>query len=50
MFLAGLGLSETIIQAIGCWSSSAWKISIRENPTIRAEQQLAAICLRLAPS
>ena len=42
-FLAGLGVSETIIQAIGRWSSEAWKIYIRENPSIRAALQLAAI-------
>ena len=29
------------------WSSQAWKIYIRDNPTVRAEQQLAAIGLRL---
>ncbi|KAJ7933645.1 hypothetical protein B0H13DRAFT_1592198, partial [Mycena leptocephala] len=31
-------LSEDIIQALGRWSSQAWKIYIRENPSIRAEQ------------
>jgi hypothetical protein len=46
-FYASLGLSENVIQAIGRWSSSAWKIYIRDNPTIRAEQQLAALRLRL---
>lgn len=40
-FYASLGLSEDIIQALGRWSSEAWKIYIRENPTIRAELQLA---------
>lgn len=44
-FYAGLGLSESIIQAIGRWTSAAWKIYIRENPLIRAEQQLAALHL-----
>lgn len=44
-FYAALGLSESIIQAIGRWSSEAWKIYIRENPTIRAELQLSALCL-----
>jgi hypothetical protein len=46
-FYASLGLSEDIIQALGRWSSQAWKIYIRDNPTVRAEQQLAAIGLRL---
>jgi len=46
-FYASLGLSEDVIQAIGRWSSQAWKIYIRDNPTVRAEQQLAAIGLRL---
>jgi hypothetical protein len=46
-FYASLGLSESVIQAIGRWSSAAWKIYIRDNPTIRAEQQLAALRLRL---
>ncbi|KAF8070248.1 hypothetical protein FPV67DRAFT_1668123 [Lyophyllum atratum] len=41
-----LGLSEDIIQAIGRWSSAAWKIYVRENPSIRAELQLAALRLR----
>ena len=44
-FYASLGLSEDIIQALGRWSSAAWKIYIRENPTIHAELQLAAIRL-----
>lgn len=46
-YYASLGLSEDIIQALGRWSSAAWKIYIRDNPTIRAELQLAAIRLRL---
>jgi hypothetical protein len=46
-FYASLGLSEDVIQAIGRWSSVAWKIYIRDNPTIRAEQQLASLRLRL---
>jgi len=46
-FYASLGLSEDIIQALGRWSSQAWKIYIRDNPTIRAELQLAAIRLHL---
>jgi hypothetical protein len=45
-FLASLGVSESIIQAVGRWSSDAWKIYIRENPAIRVEQQLAAIRLQ----
>lgn len=45
-FFAGLGLSESIIQALGRWSSSAWKTYIWENPSIRVEQELAAIRLR----
>lgn len=47
-FYASLGLSEDIIQAIGRWSSAAWKIYIRENPSIRAEQQLATLHTRLS--
>ena len=42
-YYASLGLSESIIQAIGRWSSQAWKIYICGNPTIRAEQQLASL-------
>jgi hypothetical protein len=44
-FYASLGVSESVIQAIGRWSSTAWKIYIRDNPTVRAEQQLAALRL-----
>jgi hypothetical protein len=44
-YFASLGLSASIIQAIGRWSSSAWEIYIRDNPTVRAEQQLASIRL-----
>lgn len=40
---ASLGLSEDVIQAIGRWSSSAWKIYIRDNPLVRAELQLASL-------
>ena len=46
MFLASLGVSETVIQAVGRWSSEAWKIYIRKNPAIRVEQQLASLQLR----
>ncbi len=42
-YYASLGLSEDIIQALGRWSSAAWKIYIRENPSVRAQLQLAAI-------
>ncbi|KAF8830067.1 hypothetical protein HHX47_DHR2000550 [Lentinula edodes] len=42
-FYAGLGLQEMIIMALGRWSSSAWKIYIRDNPAVRAELELAAI-------
>ena len=41
-YYAGLGLSSEIIQALGRWSSEAFKIYIRDNPTVRAAQQLAA--------
>jgi hypothetical protein len=47
-FFASLGLSEDVIQAIGRWSSKAWKIYIRDNPTVRAEQQLATLRARLS--
>jgi len=46
-FFASLGLSEDVIQAIGRWSSRAWKIYIRDNPSVRAEQQLATLRARL---
>ena len=42
-FYASLGLSESIIMALGRWSSEAWKIYIRENPSVRAALQLAAL-------
>lgn len=45
-FYSGLGLDESIIMALGRWSSTAWKIYIRDNPAVRAELQLAAIRLR----
>ncbi|KAG6823025.1 hypothetical protein H0H92_011682, partial [Tricholoma furcatifolium] len=35
-FYAGLGISEDIIMGIGRWSSSAWRIYVRDNPTVRA--------------
>lgn len=44
-FYAGLGVSPEIIQAVGRWSSAAWKIYIRDNPAIRVEQQLAQLRL-----
>ncbi|KAF8221045.1 hypothetical protein L208DRAFT_1535796 [Tricholoma matsutake] len=42
-FLASLGVSESVIQAIGRWFSEAWKIYIHENPAVRVEQELVAI-------
>ena len=42
-FYASLGVSEDILQAIGRWSSSAWKIYIRDHPAIRMEHQLALL-------
>jgi hypothetical protein len=47
MLLAFLGVSESIIQAVGQWSLEAWKIYIWENLAIRIEQQLAAVQLSL---
>ena len=40
-FYAGLGVSEAVMQALGRWSSSAWTIYIRDNPAVRAAQELA---------
>ena len=31
-YYASLGLSDSIIQALGQWSSTAWKIYIHDNP------------------
>ena len=45
-YYASLGLSESVIMALGRWSSEAWKIYIRDNPCIRAALQLAALRLR----
>ena len=42
-YYASLGLSEDVIQALGRWSSATWKIYVRDNPTIRAEMQLASL-------
>jgi hypothetical protein len=42
-FYSSLGLSKDVIQAIGRWTSQSWKIYIRDNPTVRAELQLAAL-------
>jgi hypothetical protein len=42
-YYASLGLSESIIMALGRWSSEAWKIYIRDNPSVRAALQLAAL-------
>jgi hypothetical protein len=36
-FYASLGLTADVIQALGRWSSEAWKDYIRDNPTIRAQ-------------
>ncbi|KZT10480.1 uncharacterized protein LAESUDRAFT_636296, partial [Laetiporus sulphureus 93-53] len=33
-FYAGLGLSEDVIQRLGHWSSPAWKLYIRDNPSV----------------
>jgi hypothetical protein len=46
-FYAGLGISEDVLQAIGRWTSSAWKIYIRDHPAIRVELQLARLRLNL---
>lgn len=43
---ASLGLSEDIIQVLSRWSPKAWNMYIRDNPTIRAELQLARLRLR----
>ena len=42
-FYASLGLSKSVIMALGWWSSEAWKIYIRDNPCIRAALQLATL-------
>ena len=42
-FYAALGLSETVIMALGRWSSEAWKIYIHDNPCVRAALQLATL-------
>jgi len=42
-YFASLGLSEDIIQALGRWSSQAWKVYIHDNPTVRAELQLSSL-------
>lgn len=42
-YYASLGLSESVIMALGRWLSEAWKIYIRDNPCIRAALQLAAL-------
>jgi hypothetical protein len=42
-FYATLGLSESVIMALGRWSSEAWKIYIRDNPCVRAALQLASL-------
>jgi hypothetical protein len=45
-FYASLGISEDVLQALGRWSSSAWKIYIRDHPTVRMEHQLAMLRVR----
>src|SRR6202522_404578 len=42
-FYASLGLSESVIMALGRWSSEAWKTYIRENPSVRAALQLTTL-------
>jgi hypothetical protein len=42
-FYAGLGLSESVIMALGRWSSEAWKIYIWDNPCVYAALQLASL-------
>jgi len=42
-YFASLGLSEDVIQALGRWSSQAWKVYIHDNPTVRAELQLSSL-------
>ena len=44
-FLVSLGIPESIIQAVGQWSSEAWKIHIWENPIVRVKQPLVALWL-----
>jgi hypothetical protein len=43
MFYAGLGLSESVIMALGRWTSAAWRIYICDNPCVRAALELAAL-------
>ncbi|KAF5383038.1 hypothetical protein D9615_004923 [Tricholomella constricta] len=45
-FYASLGLSEDVIQALGRWSSAAWKIYIRDNPTADPQYTLSSVCTR----
>ncbi|KAF5366749.1 hypothetical protein D9758_006543 [Tetrapyrgos nigripes] len=42
-YYASLGLSESIIQALGRWSSDAWHIYIRDHATVQAEIQLSTL-------
>ncbi|KAF8220064.1 hypothetical protein L208DRAFT_1417220 [Tricholoma matsutake] len=42
-FCASLGIPESVIQAIGRWSSTAWKIYICDHPSIQEQQQLGII-------
>ena len=41
-FYASLGLDELIIQSLGHWSSSVWKIYLCNHPTVQAAQQLSS--------
>ena len=42
-FYTALGLSKSIIMALGHWSSEAWKIYIHDNPSICTALQLASL-------
>jgi len=42
-FYASLGIPAHILQAMGRWSSTTFEIYIRENPTVRIQQELAVI-------
>lgn len=42
-FYAKLGVAEDIIMALGRWSSQAWRIYVREHPSLRAEFELSRL-------
>ncbi|THV06835.1 hypothetical protein K435DRAFT_644919, partial [Dendrothele bispora CBS 962.96] len=44
-FYRGTEILFTAQEALGRWSSTAWKIYIRDNPSVRAEQELAQLRL-----